>query len=35
MFSQIAVAAGPCGNNRDYLFKLEKAMFDIGKYFLC
>lgn len=30
MACQIAVAAGPCGNNRDYLFKLEKALFDIG-----
>lgn len=30
MARQIAVAAGPCGNNRDYLFKLEKALFDIG-----
>ncbi|XP_051137204.1 gamma-glutamylcyclotransferase 2-1-like [Andrographis paniculata] len=27
---QIATAYGPCGNNRDYLFLLEKAMFDIG-----
>lgn len=27
---QIATAVGPCGNNRDYLFLLEKAMFDIG-----
>lgn len=34
LFSQIAVAAGPCGNNRDYLFKLEKAMIDIGKYII-
>ncbi|GKU87546.1 hypothetical protein SLEP1_g1933 [Rubroshorea leprosula] len=30
MARQIATASGPCGNNRDYLFKLEKAMFDIG-----
>lgn len=30
MARQIATAFGPCGNNRDYLFKLEKAMFDIG-----
>ncbi|XP_010913791.1 gamma-glutamylcyclotransferase 2-1 [Elaeis guineensis] len=27
---QIATACGPCGNNRDYLFLLEKAMFNIG-----
>ncbi|OAY76864.1 putative glutathione-specific gamma-glutamylcyclotransferase 2 [Ananas comosus] len=27
---QIATATGPCGNNREYLFLLEKAMFDIG-----
>ncbi|EPS66263.1 meloidogyne-induced giant cell protein-like protein, partial [Genlisea aurea] len=27
---QIATAAGPCGNNRDYIFLLEKALFDIG-----
>ncbi|XP_064954441.1 gamma-glutamylcyclotransferase 2-1-like isoform X1 [Musa acuminata AAA Group] len=27
---QIATARGPCGNNRDYLFRLEKALFDIG-----
>ncbi|KAG1364183.1 Gamma-glutamylcyclotransferase 2-1 [Cocos nucifera] len=27
---QIATASGPCGNNRDYLFLLEKAMFNIG-----
>lgn len=31
MARQIATAFGPCGNNRDYLFLLEKAMFDIGK----
>lgn len=30
MATQIATAFGPCGNNRDYLFLLEKAMFDIG-----
>ncbi|KAH7674651.1 Glutathione-specific gamma-glutamylcyclotransferase protein [Dioscorea alata] len=30
MARQIATANGPCGNNRDYLFLLEKAMFDIG-----
>ncbi|KAL3619075.1 Gamma-glutamylcyclotransferase 2-1 [Castilleja foliolosa] len=30
MASQIATAFGPFGNNRDYLFRLEKAMFDIG-----
>ncbi|XP_052210861.1 gamma-glutamylcyclotransferase 2-1-like [Diospyros lotus] len=30
MARQIATASGPCGNNRDYLFKLEKAMYDIG-----
>ncbi|ERN05593.1 hypothetical protein AMTR_s00007p00269310 [Amborella trichopoda] len=30
MASQIAEATGPCGNNRDYLFHLEKALFDIG-----
>lgn len=30
LFSQIATASGPCGNNRDYLFRLEKALFDIG-----
>ncbi|XP_075484631.1 gamma-glutamylcyclotransferase 2-1-like isoform X1 [Primulina tabacum] len=30
MAKQIATAFGPCGNNRDYLFKLEKALFDIG-----
>ncbi|ERN12541.1 hypothetical protein AMTR_s00025p00201050 [Amborella trichopoda] len=30
MASQIATASGPCGNNRDYLFMLEKALFDIG-----
>ncbi|KAF4358983.1 hypothetical protein CsatB_008653 [Cannabis sativa] len=29
MARQIATAWGPCGNNRDYLFLLEKAMFDI------
>ncbi|KAG9133650.1 hypothetical protein Leryth_021647 [Lithospermum erythrorhizon] len=30
MARQIATAHGPCGNNREYLFSLEKAMFDIG-----
>jgi len=30
MAKQIATANGPCGNNRDYLFMLEKAMFEIG-----
>ncbi|XP_039121027.1 LOW QUALITY PROTEIN: gamma-glutamylcyclotransferase 2-1-like [Dioscorea cayenensis subsp. rotundata] len=30
MARQIATATGPCGNNRDYLFFLEKAMFNIG-----
>lgn len=30
-FRQIATAHGPCGNNRDYLFLLEKAMHNIGK----
>lgn len=30
MASQIATAHGPCGNNRDYIFLLEKAMYDIG-----
>lgn len=30
MARQIATATGPCGDNRDYLFSLEKAMFDIG-----
>ncbi|KAG9143588.1 hypothetical protein Leryth_020796 [Lithospermum erythrorhizon] len=30
MAKQIATANGPCGNNRDYLFLLEKAMFVIG-----
>ncbi|KAL8144427.1 hypothetical protein V2J09_017459 [Rumex salicifolius] len=29
MARQIATALGPCGNNRDYLFLLEKAMYDI------
>ncbi|CAF2036347.1 gamma-glutamylcyclotransferase 2-1 [Brassica rapa] len=29
MAMQIATASGPCGNNREYLFKLEKAMHDI------
>lgn len=30
MARQIAKAAGPCGNNREYLFKLEQAMANIG-----
>lgn len=30
MARQIATAHGPCGNNREYLFKLEKALYDIG-----
>lgn len=30
MARQIATAYGPCGNNRDYIFSLEKALFDIG-----
>ncbi|URD91667.1 cation transport regulator-like protein [Musa troglodytarum] len=30
MARQIATASGPCGNNREYLFLLEKAMSDIG-----
>lgn len=30
MARQIATAFGPCGNNREYLFLLEKAMYDIG-----
>ncbi|XP_042433679.1 gamma-glutamylcyclotransferase 2-2-like [Zingiber officinale] len=30
MARQIATASGPCGNNRDYLFLLEKAMLEIG-----
>ncbi|XP_010454971.1 PREDICTED: gamma-glutamylcyclotransferase 2-1-like [Camelina sativa] len=29
MARQIATATGPCGNNREYLFKLEKALYDI------
>lgn len=32
IFRQIATAHGPCGNNRDYIFLLEKAMFDIGNF---
>ncbi|KAK9699638.1 hypothetical protein RND81_08G186300 [Saponaria officinalis] len=27
---QIATAFGPCGNNRDYIFSLEKAMREIN-----
>ena len=30
MARQIATASGPCGNNKDYLFLLEKAMREIG-----
>lgn len=30
MARQIATAFGPCGNNREYLFLLEKAMYTIG-----
>ncbi|CAK7354356.1 unnamed protein product [Dovyalis caffra] len=30
MARQIATAHGPCGNNRDYLFLLEKALCAIG-----
>ncbi|KAK8954638.1 hypothetical protein KSP39_PZI002505 [Platanthera zijinensis] len=30
MARQIATATGPCGNNRDYLFSLEKALSQIG-----
>jgi cation transport regulator ChaC len=30
MARQIATAYGPCGNNRDYIFQLEKAMSAIG-----
>ncbi|KAG0472230.1 hypothetical protein HPP92_016776 [Vanilla planifolia] len=30
MARQIATASGPCGNNRDYLFSMEKAMFLLG-----
>lgn len=33
-FRQIATASGPCGNNREYLFLLEKAMSDIGNHTL-
>lgn len=32
-FRQIATASGPCGNNKDYVFLLEKAMYEIGEYF--
>ncbi|XP_064955233.1 gamma-glutamylcyclotransferase 2-1-like isoform X1 [Musa acuminata AAA Group] len=34
MARQIATASGPCGNNREYLFLLEKAMSDIGNHTL-
>nr|GMD04716.1 gamma-glutamylcyclotransferase 2-1-like [Ipomoea batatas] len=30
MAKQIATAFGPCGNNREYIFKMEKALYDIG-----
>ncbi|XP_078433904.1 gamma-glutamylcyclotransferase 2-2-like [Wolffia australiana] len=30
MARQIATASGPCGNSRDYLFSLQKALFAIG-----
>ncbi|CAN6464542.1 unnamed protein product [Victoria cruziana] len=30
MASQIAHASGPCGNNMEYLFSLEKALYNIG-----
>ncbi|PIN02595.1 putative cation transporter [Handroanthus impetiginosus] len=30
MARQIATAFGPCGNNREYLFSLQKALVDIG-----
>ncbi|XP_027189908.2 gamma-glutamylcyclotransferase 2-2-like [Cicer arietinum] len=30
---QIATACGPCRNNRNYIFLLEKAMYDIDKLF--
>ncbi|KAK8967987.1 hypothetical protein KSP40_PGU019655 [Platanthera guangdongensis] len=30
MARQIATATGPCGNNREYLFSLEKAMLAIA-----
>jgi cation transport regulator ChaC len=30
MARQIATASGPCGNNREYLFKLEETLSDIG-----
>lgn len=30
MAKQIATAFGPCGNNREYIFKMEKALHDIG-----
>lgn len=34
LYRQIATACGPCGNNKDYIFLLEKAMYDIGKLFI-
>uniref|UniRef100_A0A7N0TU28 Gamma-glutamylcyclotransferase n=1 Tax=Kalanchoe fedtschenkoi TaxID=63787 RepID=A0A7N0TU28_KALFE len=30
MARQIATASGPCGNIREYIFKMEKALCDIG-----
>lgn len=30
MAMQIATAHGPCGNNRDYIFLMEKALFEMG-----
>lgn len=30
IFRQIATASGPCGNNREYIFKMEKALHDIS-----
>ncbi|KAF3669258.1 Cation transport regulator-like protein [Capsicum annuum] len=30
MARQIATASGPCGNNREYIFKMEKALHDIS-----
>ncbi|OIT27412.1 PREDICTED: gamma-glutamylcyclotransferase 2-1-like [Nicotiana attenuata] len=30
MARQIATASGPCGDNREYIFKMEKALYDIG-----